>query len=133
MDALQKVIILFFYRMFKQCLESWLKIMLQLDPTKRGCKISSPQELTESGREQNIYGLTSLPVMLRQKKLEMKTPIKRLGFVIGRSTTILDIQNLLSRQLGLTVENQLILAIDGALVKGNELASKYTNVNVPNL
>lgn len=105
--------------------------MLQLDPSRRGKKLSAAIDDSE-GRSASpsvpVVGLQMLSNILSTKSLHIRTISKRLAFAIGKSAKMSDIQQLIARDTGLPVDNQLILTNDGHEVRKEDLASKFVEV-----
>lgn len=117
--------------LFKQCMETWLRTMLQLDPIRRGKKLSAPNESEDRSASPSVpvVGLQMLSNILSTKTLHIRTTSKRLGYAIGKSTTIHDIQQFIARDIGLQVHNQLIITNDGVDVKNEDLAAKVAEAS----
>ena len=119
--------------LFKKCFETWLKMMLQFEPKRRGCKVlmstTTKEELSDKELNQ-VVGLNVLHNILKTQMLEIYCPSRKLAFAIGRSTTILDIQNWIYRDINVGLEDQLIVTLDGTQVLPNEPALKFFGVSL---
>ncbi|ODN05987.1 hypothetical protein Ocin01_00720 [Orchesella cincta] len=104
--------------------------MLQLDPARRGKKLSAPEEAESRSPSpcMPVVGLQMLSNILSTKVLHVRTISKRLGFAIGKSTKMSDIQQLIARDTGLATDNQLILTNDGVEVTKDDLALKFVEL-----
>lgn len=121
----------FCFSLFKQCIETWLRTMLQLDPSRRGKKLSAPLEDPDSRSPSPsvpVVGLQMLSNILSTKTLHIRTTSRRLGFAVGKSTKMADIQQFVARETGLPVDNQLILTNDGVEVKKDDLGASFVEV-----
>lgn len=120
------------FSLFKQCIEAWLRTMLQLDPSRRGKKLSTvdDSESRSASPSVPVVGLQMLSNILSTKSLHIRTISKRLAFAIGKTAKMSDIQQLIARDTGLPVDNQLILTNDGLEVSKDDLASKFVEVIV---
>ncbi len=104
--------------------------MLQLDPSRRGKKLSAvdDSESRSASPSVPVVGLHMLTNILSTKSLHIRTISKRLAFAIGKSAKMSDIQQLIARDTGLPIDNQLLLTNDGLEVRKDELASKFVEV-----
>jgi len=118
--------------LFKKCFETWLKMMLQFDPSRRGRKVlmGEAKDGEPNNDFQEIVGLSVLHNILQTQMLTIYCPSRKLAFAIGRSTTVFDIQQWICRDLNVVIADQLILTTDGTTLGQNENVLKYYDVSI---
>lgn len=110
--------------------------MLQLDPARRGRKLTVDQKqhgaTNESSSTSDLINLKLLSATLSTKFLEIQAIKEKLAFPIGQSgqSKISDFQQRITAKTNLIPENQLILTADGIEVLKSDLASKYIGMDL---
>lgn len=109
----------------KECLETWLRVMLQLDATKRGKQITNDPIQNNDPQ----VALTILRNILKSMFVSLTTPNKVLTFAIRSTTKVKKIESLILEAINLPSRDQLILTENGEKVYSDDLVSSFVQVS----
>lgn len=90
--------------------------------------VSSGHETASSLESSPIVSFTMLSNTLNTRFLHINAPTKRMAYYVGTNTKISKVQDWIFRDIGLSLDNQLLITIDGCEVKGTENAATFIEV-----
>ncbi|XP_022127580.2 inhibitor of nuclear factor kappa-B kinase subunit alpha [Pieris rapae] len=124
---------------FKKLMEDWLRVALQWDPKLRGRDAPSkvtfniPCETKEVGNSSKVIIFDMLQNILSKKiiKIYSLSTLSQLAYDIDSSTKIITLKEIMFKDTGIPVEDQLIISHTNYMTLDNdEQVIKYWNENV---